>query len=63
MVLDDIFSALDPATMNMIMTRLFSLRGLFKKLNTTVIIVSNNGMISLACCRLHISSVDLLVLY
>jgi ABC-type methionine transport system ATPase subunit len=43
MLLDDIFSALDPATMNTIMTKLFSSQGLFRKLKTTVVIVSNNG--------------------
>jgi ABC-type thiamine transport system ATPase subunit len=43
MLLDDIFSALDPATMKTIMTKLFSGQGLFRKLRTTVIIVSNNG--------------------
>lgn len=43
MLLDDIFSALDPATMKTIMTKLFSGEGLFRKMRTTVIIVSNNG--------------------
>jgi ABC-type thiamine transport system ATPase subunit len=43
MLLDDIFSALDPATMKTIMTKLFSSQGLFRKLKTTVIIVSNDG--------------------
>lgn len=51
MLLDDVFSALDPATMNTIMTKLFSQHGLFRKLKTTVMIVSNNGMGSVACIQ------------
>lgn len=44
MIFDDIFSALDPATMGTIMTKLFAQNGLFRRLKTSVIIVSNNGM-------------------
>lgn len=44
MIFDDIFSALDPATMGTIMTKLFAEDGLFRRLRTSVIIVSNNGM-------------------
>lgn len=53
MLLDDIFSALDPATMNIIVTNLLSRHGLFRKLKTTVIIVSNNGMKCIIYWRLQ----------
>lgn len=43
MIFDDIFSALDPATMGTIMTKLFAQNGLFRRLKTSVIIVSNSS--------------------
>ncbi|KAI7978702.1 hypothetical protein EIK77_010608 [Talaromyces pinophilus] len=43
MIFDDIFSALDPVTMGTIMTKLFAQHGLFRRLKTSVIIVSNNA--------------------
>ncbi|KAL3703762.1 hypothetical protein TMatcc_009451 [Talaromyces marneffei ATCC 18224] len=46
MIFDDIFSALDPATMNTIMTKLFAQNGLFRRLKTSVIIVSNNASLA-----------------
>ncbi|KUL87427.1 hypothetical protein ZTR_04653 [Talaromyces verruculosus] len=46
MIFDDIFSALDPATMGTIMTKLFAQNGLFRRLKTSVIIVSNNASLA-----------------
>lgn len=54
MIFDDIFSALDPATMGTIMTKLFAQNGLFRRLKISVIIVSNNG-ISLSLMRIEIA--------
>ncbi|KGO74028.1 ABC transporter, integral membrane type 1 [Penicillium italicum] len=42
LVLDDPFSALDPAVTNHIVQRLLSPRGLFRKMGTTVFLISNS---------------------
>ncbi|KGO42048.1 ABC transporter, integral membrane type 1 [Penicillium expansum] len=42
LILDDPFSALDPAVTNHIVQRLLSPRGLFRKMGTTVFLISNS---------------------
>ena len=42
-LLDDVLSALDPKTARIIMERVFGSEGLFRKLNTTVILVTREG--------------------
>ncbi|KAJ5953836.1 hypothetical protein N7501_008115 [Penicillium viridicatum] len=57
LVLDDPFSALDPAVTDHIVQRLLGPRGLFRKMGTTVLLISNSS--KFAIIRANFSSSDI----
>lgn len=53
LVLDDPFSALDPAVTGHIVQRLLGPRGLFRKMGTTVLLISNSSRFAIICINCY----------